>query len=56
VEDSVNQATRSIAPALAAGNAVVLKESEWTSAATPELEPPSLSVGMRARNLEGGRG
>ena len=31
---SVNQASRSIAPALAAGNAVVLKPSEWTSAAT----------------------
>jgi aldehyde dehydrogenase (NAD+) len=31
---SANQAARSIAPALAAGNSVVLKPSEWTSAAT----------------------
>jgi aldehyde dehydrogenase (NAD+) len=30
---SVNQAARSVAPALAAGNAVVLKPSEWTSSA-----------------------
>jgi aldehyde dehydrogenase (NAD+) len=43
---SVNQAARSAAPALAAGNAVVLKPSEWTSAATLAMAEIAGAAGL----------
>ena len=42
----LNQAARSVAPALAAGNTVVLKPSEFTSTATVELARIAVQAGM----------
>lgn len=42
----VNQAARGIAPALAAGNVVVSKPSEFTSASTLELAKVAVEAGM----------
>ena len=43
---SVNQAARSVAPALAAGNAVVLKPSEWTSSAVLAFAELATAAGL----------
>jgi aldehyde dehydrogenase (NAD+) len=43
----INQAARGIAPALAAGNAVVSKPSEFTSTSTLELARIALECGLR---------
>ena len=42
----LNQAARSVAPALAAGNTVVLKPSEYTSTATVELARIAVQAGL----------
>ena len=42
----LNQAARSVAPALAAGNAIVLKPSEFTSTATVELARIAHEAGL----------
>ena len=42
----VNQAARSVAPALAAGNTIVLKPSEYTSVATVEMAKIALEAGL----------
>jgi aldehyde dehydrogenase (NAD+) len=42
----LNQAARSVAPALAAGNTVVLKPSEWASVTTLELGELAAKAGM----------
>ena len=44
----VNQAARSVAPALAAGNTVVLKPSEYTSVATVEMARLAHEAGLPA--------
>jgi len=43
---SLNQAARSVAPALAAGNAVVLKPSEWTSSAVFAFAELATAAGL----------
>ena len=42
----MNQAARAIAPALAAGNSVVCKPSEFTSATTAELASIAYDSGL----------
>lgn len=44
----LNQAARSVAPALAAGNTIVLKPSEYTSVATVELARIASEAGLPA--------
>lgn len=44
----LNQAARSVAPALAAGNTVVVKPSEFTSVATVEMAKIALEAGLPA--------
>ena len=44
----INQAARSVAPALAAGNTVVVKPSEYTSVATVEMARIAVEAGLPA--------